>query len=174
MPIFLAALVDSADEPRFTAIYNRYGDRLLRLANAYLHDPMLAEDAFQEAFIRFAKGLQRMRNKPDEFLYGALKALVRFSALNILTREKRELQLPENFDAPSPDETGAENVADIIVRLPDGIGHLLILRHVYGYTVNELAEMQRVSTDKIYRQLRRGRTLLEKELGEHTEEETAK
>ncbi len=164
LPVFIAALVDDADEARFTSFYEKHRDPALRLAIGYLRDPMLAEDAVQEAFIRFAKGFARMRNEPEETLVGALRALLRYSALDILRREKRDACLPlEDWDAPDTDD-GAGELTDLILRLPDGLGHLLILHHVYGCTVRELSVMLRQSPDKVYRRLRRGRALLAEQL----------
>ena len=75
----------------------RVGPRLVLFARQWLPDPADAEDAVQEAFIRF----WRKHSQPDEQHTGLLFAAVRHAALDHLRAERRR-RVRETASAQQP------------------------------------------------------------------------
>lgn len=55
--ILLLSFASEEERDAFSYLYSHYKEIMLQKANAILHDPMLAEDAVSEAFLRIYRNM---------------------------------------------------------------------------------------------------------------------
>lgn len=148
----------------------------VRIANAVVRDPHLAEDVAQEAFIatsrRFPE-LQRAENAA-----GWLHAAVAHLALNELRGQRRREGRLHHHTGPSradgPEEAAVaseegERVRSALRRLPRHSATVLVLRYS-GLAYGEVAEAMGVKANQVGTMLRRAERALRKEVERETPE----
>jgi len=166
--VYLAAdptgsAVDAKDE--FTRFYEGGFARLvgqLALVTGNRHD---AEDAVQEAFARASTRWSRLRD------YDVPEAWVRRVALNLAVNgvrgRRRRLAALVRLGPPAP--VPAADVADValaeaLAALPLGQRQALVLHHLVGMPVEEVAATLRVPPGTVKARLHRGRRALAAQL----------
>ena len=157
----ILSAIPEADENAFRTIVEQQSGYLLKLANLYLHDAALAEDAVQEAFFAFARQFGDMADRSEESVRRRLSAITRNCAVSIWRSRRRELpltaEIPSGAELP---ETGYEDLIALIDGLPDGMGALLTLRYVHGYDVRQIARMLRMKERTVYARLAKAKDAL--------------
>lgn len=146
-----------------------YGDDILRLCIAYLGDRQLAEDAFQDTFVKAWKHLGDFRGDSSE------KTWLCHIAVNtcrdmLRTGWWRMWKKSAPFDAladwadsahiptePSP-------VRDAVLALPGRYREVVVLYYGQNLNAREIAQLLHMSVNSVTTRLRRARALLEKEL----------
>ncbi|MEX2653637.1 MAG: sigma-70 family RNA polymerase sigma factor [Acidimicrobiia bacterium] len=142
---------------------------LVRLARFFVDDRDAAEDLVQEAFIRLARSLHRVRD-PD-----AAPAYLRSIVLNLARDHNRRglVSLRHRMSAdPAPaglDEhleigEDQQRVIDALRSLPTGQRNCLVLRYYMELSNPEIADTLGVSINTVKTQIRRGMTALERKL----------
>jgi RNA polymerase sigma factor (sigma-70 family) len=94
----LLAACAKGDEHALGSLYDRFGTVAYRLALRVLRDPVLAEDAVQEAFLavwRQAASFDRSRGKPSTWIL----TLVHRRAVDLVRRQTRFNALPDQLEA---------------------------------------------------------------------------
>jgi RNA polymerase sigma-70 factor, ECF subfamily len=132
------------EEQAFVELYKRYNRRVYAYSVKMVGSRMLAEDLFQEIFIRVAK-------KRDHFKQGNfaawLFAIARNLCLNALRDNVEHVPLEEVQDSlhTSGDESEYELSSEILRRsidqLPHDLREVLVLRVYNGFSYNEIAEI---------------------------------
>jgi RNA polymerase sigma factor (sigma-70 family) len=138
----------AGDADALGALYDRFGRIAYGLAFRILHDPALAEDAVQEAFLavwRSAESYQRERAKPSTWIL----TLVHRRAVDLVRREDRRRGEPLD-EAPDAGGSAVHEEADLrdrraavqnaLRQLPADQRQALELAYYGGYTQSELAE----------------------------------
>ncbi len=136
------------DRPAVAKLYDRHGSAVYGIAVSLLHDPALAQDVSQEAFVRLwtrAHTFDAQRGTP----LGWLLSVTRNLALDELRRQRRAL------------ERAARMASDAAV-LGEGQMDLLLHQQWESQRVNnavkQLSSVQRETVEMVYFQ---GLTLLE-------------
>lgn len=133
-----------------------YQVRAVRAATLITHDPALAEDLVQAAFVR---AYERIHQFDDSRPFGPwfLRSVVN-DAVKVVTRYRPQMALddspPEDSDpladpAPGPDELleraeTQEAVWDALAQLPPEQRAVVVLRYYLGLSEAEIATEQRV------------------------------
>ncbi len=151
-----------------------YGDGILRLCILYLGDRHLAEDAFQETFIKAWKKWDGFRGE------SSVKTWLTRIAVNTCRdmlrsgwfRTMRRSQPVETLFDLAADEDIQEEAAvrDALMRLPGLYREAVLLHYDQGLKISEIAKALRLSPNTVSTRLRRARALIERELKEGIDE----
>ncbi len=94
----LVRAFQAGSEGAFQALFERYGDRAFFFALGLTRSDPLAEEAVQDAFFAFLKGLDRFRPGGKGSFRSWLFKAVRSRALDLLRKEGRLVPLQEGGD----------------------------------------------------------------------------
>jgi len=90
------------DQESYHEIVLRYQDKLLRYANRLTRDEMVSEDIVQSAFVKAFANLNSFNTKMkfSSWIY----RIVHNEAMNIFSRQKHEVTMPEGMDLESEED----------------------------------------------------------------------
>lgn len=153
---------ETDDRARFARLYESCGQRLTRLAARLLGRGPRAEDAVHDAFVKFIRSYERLRDRSDSQLERWLMSVVRTTALDMLRRERREMELAPQLLEPAlpPDQGGFEALVTLIRRLPEEYRQVLELRFAAEWSLAEIAEELSLPEGTVKSRIFRGRRLL--------------
>ncbi|MCB1734074.1 MAG: sigma-70 family RNA polymerase sigma factor [Gammaproteobacteria bacterium] len=131
----------------FARLVRSHERRVYQSCRRYLRDPVEAEDAAQEVFLRVFQSLAGFDARAP---FGAwLYRIVHNHCLNRLERDRswrEQWREAESLDAiPEPSAPSADDTPDVVQRtldlLPAAERELLILRFEAGLAIHEIAEV---------------------------------
>ncbi len=141
-------------------LINRHKDRIFTTIILIVKDSYIAEDLFQETFIKIIKNLKKGKyNEEGKFLPWAIR-IARNMAIDYFRKMKRmptvtgsdgedvfrKIKLAVDNREEQMIRTEKENlVRDVISKLPEEQRQVLILRHYGDLSFKEIAEMTGVS-----------------------------
>jgi RNA polymerase sigma factor (sigma-70 family) len=139
----------AGDREAFSELVRRSVDRLYAIARLILRDPVLAEDATQEALVAAWRDLSALRD-PDRFEAWIHRVLVRQCyrearrARDVRRAEVRELELASSLGHTVPDANiglaDREALERGFARLTTDERTLLVLHYYVGYSISEVAD----------------------------------
>ena len=160
----------NADRKAQEVLYERYSDRLFRLAFRYIRSTVDAEDVLIVSFNKLLRGIPSFRAGGP----GSLEAWMRRIVVNeslMWLRKRHNFQLTESLDEnlPEPDlrqvsDAGAEDIYRAIAQLPIGYRTVFNLNTIEGYHHNEIAAMLDISEATSRSQLFKAKAQLKKML----------
>ena len=149
-------------------LIDRYGDDILRLCTAYLGDRQLAEDAFQETFVKAWKNLASFRGDSSEktWLFRIAVNTCRDMLRTGWLRMRKRSQPFEELTAVSPTGIPAppSPVRDAVLGLPGIYREVIVLYYDQNLNTREIAQLLHLSVNSVTTRLRRARARLQKEL----------
>jgi RNA polymerase sigma-70 factor (ECF subfamily) len=136
--------VNRGDHGAFEALYHRHRDWVVNLAHRFTGDHALALDVLQETFLYFLKKFPgfTLTCQLRSFLYPAVRNLALAARRKAERLQSEDGELPE-LEAPPPSLTGdtaRDQLAAVVVALPETHREVLLLRFVDGLSLNEIAE----------------------------------
>ena len=174
MLAFYLSLIDGEDNKAlFTEFYCRYERKLYAVALSLLKNPALAEEAVSGAFERAARHFETFlkiyQNNCHEIEPWAV-TIVKNLSLDILEKEGRSGGLPEDWDAPAPEDTEGEDayrrLVGLIRSMPQRYRRVLELKFVCEWSTKEIAHQLGLKEDAVKQRVSRGRELLMEKLKE--------
>lgn len=160
------------DQKAFRELFERYFQALYNYALTLSHDPALAEDITQEAFIRAHANLHRLG--PPWNFQAWLFRLARNHFIDLIRKQRDLLELKDERQVishdPSPErETisseAAEKVHRMLGRLPDHQREILTLRELQGFSYAEIGEIMELSSSNVKVTLHRARAAFQESYG---------
>jgi RNA polymerase sigma-70 factor (ECF subfamily) len=146
---------------RFESAYDRYGGMLYRVCAAHI-GPSDAEDALQEAFIRYLRQDKPFRDEEHERRW-LIRVCVNLCRSRHRGSLKRTHELtPETL--PAPDPYGESYLLDMVRRLPPKLKSVVVLHCCEGYTLEETAAFLKIGLSAAKMRLTRAREKLKLEL----------
>ena len=152
-------------------LYDRYVDRLYRLARRYVPNTMETEEVLMNGFLKIFRAIVTFDYRSDDELEVWMKRIVVNEALMHLRKTKTEKWLFEETDltetttfaqpATAESDLHAEGIHDLILRLPDGYRTVFCLHALEGYTHQEIGTMLNISENTSKSQLFKARTALQ-------------
>jgi RNA polymerase sigma-70 factor, ECF subfamily len=160
----LMQLVAAGNREAQEAVLRRLRHRLHVVSSAVLGHAQDAEDATQAALIQILRRASTYRGESTLEAWstriGAREA-VRIAQERRLRTARTGTELTdEEMPESGPAELATEiprKVRDYLTDLPETLRNALVLRHVVGYTVPEMAEMLAISPNTIKERLSRAR-----------------
>jgi len=155
-----------------TSLFVSEATNLVRLARFFVDDRDAAEDLVQEAFIRLARSLHRIRDE------GRRTAYLRSIVLNLARDHNRRglvslrhLMRSDATWSPTVDDAlgGREDQRHVITalrELPPGQRNPIVLRYYLDLPISEIAATLGVSPNTVKTQLQRGMSNLQRLLGD--------
>lgn len=154
-----------------TSLFVSEATNLVRLARFFVDDRDAAEDLVQEAFIRLARSVHRIRDE------GRRTAYLRSIVLNLARDHNRRglvslrhLMRSDASSIPTVDDEigGREDQRHVIAalrELPPGQRNPIVLRYYLDLPISEIAATLGVSPNTVKTQLQRGMSNLQRLLG---------
>ena len=159
---------------RIEELIDLYGNGILRLCILYLGDRHLAEDAFQETFIKAWKKWDGFRGECSvktwltRIAINTCRDMLRSGWLRTMRRSQPVETL---FDLATDEDIQEEAaVRDALMRLPGIYREVVLLHYDQGLKITAIAKALRLSPNTVSTRLRRARALIEKELKEGLDE----
>lgn len=132
------------------------GNRLYRAALALLGDPQEAEDAVQDAFLRYLERAPGDLENPGAWL---TRVLVNGCKSRLRLAWRRAGPLPETLPAPDPEE---RQELEELFSLPPEDRAVIHLHYYEGYSTGEIARMLGLRPGTVRSRLSRAREKLRK------------
>ena len=154
----------AGDRAAFGLFVERYGQRAYRAA-AFMLGPARAEadDVVQDAFVDALQGLRTYRSLAP--FYPWFHAILRRATMRHMRRHRPRAAAP--YEEPStPPRVADAELAWALARLTFHKREVLLLHHVLGYGVNEIAHICRVSAGTVKSRLYHARREMAALLGE--------
>lgn len=168
MLLFLANM-PADDRTRLEALYNRYRTRMFSVAYSVLGNRQDAEDAVQTAFVKLAANLSSVREEDSAETGAFLSVIVKNTALDILRKRKKYIDIRELEALPDESGTTVESMAEeidlkaltaCVRRLPSPYYEVLFLHYVRDLTAKRTAALLGRRTATVKQQLVRGKRML--------------
>jgi RNA polymerase sigma-70 factor (ECF subfamily) len=152
-------------------LVNRYKDRIYTAIYLLVKDKYMAEDLFQDVFIRIIDTLKSGRYiEEGKFLPWALRiahnmCVDHFRKVkrspSIMTSDDRDIFEVLNFSEPGADEVmiqgqSHERIKKMIDRLPEDQREVIILRHYADLNFKEIADLTKCSINTALGRMRYG------------------
>lgn len=150
----------------------RYGDGILRLCLLYLGDRQLAEDAFQETFVKAWRRQDTFRGESSiktwlsRIAVNTCRDMLRRGWFRLM---KRSEPIESLFALAAPQEEARADVRDAVLALPGKYREVIVLYYDQEMTLKEIAETTGMTVNSVSTRLRRARALLRKALGEEVD-----
>lgn len=147
-----------------------YGNDVLRLAFMYLKDKYLAEDAFQEVFIKVYHNWDNFRNESSEKTWiiritiNVCKDMMKNNWFKKVSFYSFEDIYNGEVSNNVADEIEKKLLFEEILRLPDKYKEVIILYYYQGFRVSEIATILETTTGTVGSLLSRARDMLKKKL----------
>lgn len=165
--LFVPTDLNDDDIPLFTDIYRLNVSWMLRYADAILKNRQDAEDAVQECFLYLANHFHYVRGKDEKSVRSALTVLVKSRSLNLIRGRKDTVDLEETeISCPGDEVRILQGMAleEAIAALPPAQREVFVLHAADGYSLWEIAGLQRVKYDAVRKNWQRARQALKKYL----------
>lgn len=162
--ITLMNLVAASDPAASRTLAKRLVGRVHRVSKSILRSPADADDAAQQSLIEILSSAKSYRGDSSLERWSdriVVRTSLRFarSRQKLGAREEDDTALESAPLEPSDStfsEEAPRNVKAYLEQLPDAQRDALVLRHVLGYSIPEIAEMTEVSPNTVKDRLLRG------------------
>jgi RNA polymerase sigma factor (sigma-70 family) len=149
------------------ALYNRFSGKMLAISKRYLKDLELAEDAFQEAFIKVFSHLKSFTFQSSLetwmtriFINESINKLRSLKRLALQVNiDENTRQIPENYNE-APDRFDSELVMMLMEKLPENYKIVLMMYAIDGFSHKEIAEKLNMPESTSRSSLTRARSML--------------
>lgn len=150
-------------------LYKRHSPRIYSYCRKILGDVQATDDIFQETFVRFYE--MGVSGQDIQNVQGYLLKISRNLCLNEKAKKYNTSTITiENFEFPSLDTPYEQKelsrlISTALEMLPEEYREVLMLREMYGYSYNEIAEIVETSMPivrtRIYRAKQKIRVILQ-------------
>ena len=173
---YLVTRLNKGDRQAFEEIYGLYHQPMLTLAQRYLKEPQLAEDAVQDVLSKL--WMKRAEIDSGGSLRGFIFTALRNHVLNMVKSKKRRILRQFEYstsnykESAHPDEevifTETEKIVKKGVRtLPEGKKLVYELKLLQGYSNHEIAEQMGISTHTVRSQFAKANKIVQKFVSRH-------
>ncbi len=152
---------------RVEELIDQYGNDILRLCTAYLGDPHLAEDAFQETFLKAWRARDGFRGESSEKTWlsriavNTCRDMLRSGWLRMWRKSQ---PVEEMLDLAAPQAPSGAPVRAAVMNLPGMYREVILLYYDQDMTISHIAQVLKLSPNTVSTRLRRARKQLAKTL----------
>jgi RNA polymerase sigma-70 factor (ECF subfamily) len=177
--IFVLTFGSEAERDTFEALYERYRKLMFAKARDILRDPMLAEDAVSEAFLRVYRNMDKVEGVDSPRTAAFLVTIVRNVALTLYAKRKGEAAPeedaaldaaagadPHGLEELAASELTGEQVARAVGALDEQARTIFVLKYAYDVPHREIAAQCGITENNVTVKLHRIRRKLAEALAE--------
>ncbi len=149
----------------FRLLVQRYQRPLYAYLSSRLRDPLEAEEAAQESFVRAFMSLKKLR-KPESFyawLLGIASRVLK-EQFRAVERRQRDRAVAETLLAENPGPAPEYPLEEAIAVLPESYRQVILLRYYEGLSCQEIATCLKMPLGTVTKTLSRAYALLRQEL----------
>ena len=152
-------------------VYEKYVDAMYHTTIRIVNNPIDAQDAVQECFIKVYNKISTFRG--DSTLGAWIKRIAINTAYNVLRQRQRNMEYSTDdmsgiemaeSEVEAPSQFSPEELHEAVKTLPDGCRTVLSLYALEGYSHKEIAEIMTISESTSKTQYRRAKRLLQNRL----------
>lgn len=151
--------------------YDTYSPLVMGVCIRYLGNTDLADDVFQESFIKVFNSLEKL--KDENAIHGWIKRIVVNTALDHINPKSINVELDiahqelaDDFYCDLLDRMSEESILRIIYKLPVGYQAIFNLNVIDGFSHKEIADKLNITESTSRSQLTHAKRLLRKYLNE--------
>ena len=164
------------EDAALTELVRRHQQRIYQIAYRLLRDPLEAEDATQEVFLKVYENAHRF--EPKASVAAWLHRITANHCLNLL-RRRRPLESLDQEDGPNPPDPGASpleileehdlnrQLEELLDSLPENQRRALVLKRFAGLSYQEIGAELGLSPQAVDGLLKRARQFLKKALQDY-------
>ena len=150
---------------RLDMLFEKYSNLLYRIALVKLRSREDAEDAVQDAFIKYLSSPFNFFSDSEEKAW-LVKVLENRCHDLLRRRNVREyIPIEEIYDLASDDEVSA-GVFEMLTHISEKYRTVILLHHLEGFSIDEISKALSLSPSAVKMRLSRGREELKKLIGE--------
>jgi RNA polymerase sigma-70 factor, ECF subfamily len=160
-------------EQAIERLMKQYGNDVLRIAYVYLKDYQLAEDAFQDVFLKVFHHYNSFREDSSEKTWliritiNVCKDQLRKNWMKrVRTIEEDELKQIKDEGESFLERVENQELFETILELDEKYKDVIILYYYEGYQTSEIAEILNTTTGNVSSLLSRARSKLKEKLEE--------
>jgi len=155
----------NGDPDQFRLLVQRYQKPTFAFLMARLRDPLEAEEAAQESFVRAFMSLKSLQ-KPDSFFCWLLGIAARVAQERFRTgaRRERERQAAEVIQGEADSGGDQPPLEEALAALPETYRQVIMLRYYEGLSCQQMAKRLRTPLGTVTKTLSRAYALLRQEL----------
>ena len=156
-----------------TRLVTQYGDDVLRIASIILRSKDLAEDVYQETFLRAVRSFANFRKESSEKTW-LISIAVNICRDYMRSAWKRRVIVTEDFPTYSDDKTTEgivekriqrQQVIKAVMDLPDKYRKIVLLYYYQELGIKEIANILKMPNGTVKSRLFKARSLLSNMLG---------
>ena len=158
-------------EERFNNLIDRYGTEILRLCYLYLKDYQLAEDAFQDTFLKIYNNFHKFNGLSTEKTWitriciNTCKNYLRNPWKKKVKLENKELIQNKISDQEIFDELEKSELFNSIMNLKQTYKEIILMYYYQQLSVKEISQILDISESNAFTRLSRARQFLKNEIG---------
>ena len=150
-------------EIEFSKVYELYADDIYRLCFSFMKNHMDAEDIVQETFLKYYYSDKKFDN--IEHIKAWLIVTASNHCKNVLKQWWRKRQSLEEYQENSgQDYQMADEVMELVMKLPEKYKTTIYLYYYEGYNSREIAKLLKKPDSTIRTYLQKAKKLLKKQL----------
>ena len=161
------------DQRAMSQLYQIYVGKLSSVCYRYVSDYDDAKDVLQNSFVKIFTSISRLDYRGEDSFKAWMKRIVANEALTQLKRKKRLVFMEHNNineepldEEPRTERISADELHELICKLPDGYRMVLNLYIFEGYSHRQIAEMLNISESTSASQFYHAKRLLAKSIKE--------
>jgi RNA polymerase sigma-70 factor, ECF subfamily len=162
-------------DEKIEQLMNDYGNDVLRIAYLYLKDKYLAEDVFQEVFVKVYKNYNKFKSNSSEKTWimsitiNTCRDMLRvswFKKVFMLKDTDYDLQIDtnENIDDKVAEKVQYEELLKEVMNLPYKYRVPVILYYYEGLSTSDISVSMKIPEGTVRSRLFRARTILKSNL----------
>ncbi|ACL74615.1 RNA polymerase, sigma-24 subunit, ECF subfamily [Ruminiclostridium cellulolyticum H10] len=177
MEFFLSVLETEEDRGKFTNLYTYYESAMYNVAFSILRDRYLAEDAVHEALLKIINYIPDISDIQCHKTRALIVIIIKSAAIDIY-RKRDKQYTNEKPELPVEADTGKLPLDHIIddesfnelkmklCKLNKEYMEIIMLKHLYDLSNNEIADVLCISCDAVRQRLSRAKKAIKKVIEE--------
>lgn len=172
---YLSVIETEEDRIKFERLYKQYYKLMIYIANGILHNQQDAEDATHAACLMIIENLEKVDDVESPRTKAYVAVIVKNISINMNVKKERISMSPlETVDFLLHEQNAVEELVENqlknsgllreINRLPENHRDVLLLKHYYGCSFEEIAKILDLSLDNIRKIHQRAKQKLMQEL----------
>lgn len=147
MLIYMQMIETEEEKEDFERLYLAYRNLMFYVANQILHNEHDAEDAVHHAFMKIAENMEKIQEPVCPKTKGYVVTIVENRAIDLLRKKKRHpiMEINEEIMGLPIEYHGENELTKCILKLPGRYREMILLRHVYGYSIKEIAALMNLT-----------------------------